>query len=321
MVEKIKKFIEKHTLIPSHSLIVVGLSGGPDSVVLLHILAQVQQELQCTLIAAHLDHEWRQNSGQDAHFCQEFAASLNIPCITQKTSQLHHSARFNGSQEEYGRKLRRAFFEQVQQEYGATHIALGHHRSDQEETFFLRLIRGTTLSGLTGIKPQQGPYIRPLLGVSKEEILSYAHEHLLSYCHDYTNNERKYLRNKLRLDVLPQLRASDTRFSENMDRTVSHLQETEQFLQRLTAQTFAGLIKKEQRPYHLARHSFLGLDPFMQYRILLHWLIAEQVPFVPTQAFLHEIMRFLHHSKQGSHQLHPNWSIEKKGSCILIVRN
>ena len=113
MLKHIKHFIEKHHLVRDGNKVVVGLSGGPDSVFLLYFLASLQNSHNITLIAAHLNHEWRPESNQEQQDCQALAHALNIPFVTARRSELSASFKHNGSQEEYGRKMRRYFFEKV----------------------------------------------------------------------------------------------------------------------------------------------------------------------------------------------------------------
>jgi tRNA(Ile)-lysidine synthase len=171
-----------------NSTIIVGFSGGPDSVCLLTLLAQLQQELNLTIIAAHLDHQWRPESGQDAAWCKEFCQQLaNVLFIAQASSSLNISIKYNGSKEELGRKLRRNFFQQLAQKHNANHIALANHLDDQLETFFIRLIRGGSVTGLAGMQQQDGLYVRPLLHVSKQEILDFLQQHRIPFLTDATN--------------------------------------------------------------------------------------------------------------------------------------
>ncbi len=141
LIEQIDTFVQKHQLIPQGSKVVLGLSGGPDSVFLLHYLAHRQKKGSISLIAAHLDHEWRPDSAKDEQFCREIAQKNNI-CYTRcKLSKLSLEYKFNGSTEELGRKARRHFLESVKTEHHADYIALAHHLQDQQETFFISLVR------------------------------------------------------------------------------------------------------------------------------------------------------------------------------------
>jgi tRNA(Ile)-lysidine synthase len=318
MFEQIKQFIAKNGLIQSGHVIVVGLSGGPDSVFLLYFLASLQQEYNLTLIAAHLNHEWRKEADQEQQDCEALAQKLNIPFVTAKRSELSATFKHNGSQEEYGRNMRRYFFEKVLREHNADTIALAHHAQDQEETFFIRLIRGSSLTGLTAIKPQHGNYVRPLLETNKSDMLAWLHKHNIPYATDVTNDSSDYLRNRIRMNVLPALRTCDDRFESNFITTLNRLQSTEQFLENLTIKTFDSIshIENNQRIVNIPQ--LLALDETLRIRILMHWLITENVPFPTTQAFLDEIMRFLQHKNGGTHAAHQKWSIVKKQKNTYI---
>jgi tRNA(Ile)-lysidine synthase len=320
MFHKIENFIKKNGLITSGHVVVVGLSGGPDSVFLLHFLASLQKEYNLSLIAAHLNHEWRPEADQEQKDCEALTKKLNIPFVTAKRSELSATFKHNGSQEEYGRKMRRYFFEKVLREHNADGIALAHHAQDQEETFFIRLIRGASLTGLTAIKPQHGVYIRPLLETNKSDILAWLHEHNIPYAVDKTNDSSNYLRNRIRMNVLPALRTCDDRFATNFLCTLKRLKETEQFLEQLTHKTFENIseIKDNQRYINIPQ--LLALDETVRHRILMHWLITENVPFPTTQAFLDEIMRFLQNKNGGTHAAHQKWSIVKKQTNTFLIK-
>src|SRR5579872_7038532 len=139
LYQKIYTAIQKDQLITPGDTLIIGLSGGPDSIFLLHVLASLRQELNLKLIAAHLDHGWRPDSGKDGQFCQQATSALGVDLLIRKFSDLGISLKFNGSLEELGRQARRHFFEAVRQQYQAQAIALGHHLQDQQETFFIRL--------------------------------------------------------------------------------------------------------------------------------------------------------------------------------------
>ena len=317
----IKNYILRHHLIRDGNVIVVGLSGGPDSVFLLHMLASLQKKYNLSLIAAHLNHEWRPEADQEQQDCQNLALTLNIPFITAKKSDLIVTFKHNGSQEEYGRKIRRYFLEKVLHEHAADSIALAHHAQDQEETFFIRLIRGSSLTGLTAIKPKNGFYIRPLLEIHKPEILNWLHNNKTPYAVDKTNESPNYLRNRIRLNVLPALRACDERFESNFISTLNRLKTTEQFLERLAQKAFEEISSIQNDKQIICMNQFLSYDEALHQRILLYWLINEKVPFPPTQAFFDEIMRFIKNPNGGTHNIHKSWSLVKKQQKISIAKN
>jgi tRNA(Ile)-lysidine synthase len=321
MINQIYSFIQKHHLLPDSGTVVLGLSGGPDSIFLLHLLATLHHEKKIALVAAHLDHEWRTDSFKDVDFCRHVAARYNVPFVTAKASDVLPSLKKNGSQEEMGRKLRRTFLENVAAEYNAQAIALAHHLQDQEETFFIRLIRGTTLTGLIGMRPKHGLYIRPLLETNKEDIIHYLDTHQIEYLIDPTNVSESYLRNRIRLKVMPELNQADQRFNQNFLRTLHSLREAEQALADLTHRLFVETTVVRDSIHYLDLEKFFRHNNYLQKRILVHWLILEQVPFVLTERFLDEVVRFFIQPESKGHALHEAWSLVKEKGLVSLKKN
>lgn len=319
MEAKILDFIKIHNLIPFGSKIVVGLSGGPDSVCLLHILWKYREELGIDIVAAHLDHQARATSINDLTFCKNLCNKLNIKFVDRKISDLDDRVKefkSNGSKEEYWRNARRTFFQKVAVEENANLISLGHHLQDQQETFLIRLIRGTTLSGLIGIKPKDGNYIRPLLETSKKEILEYLEINNLNFVIDESNEQETFLRNRIR-KIIPQLSNCDKRFDNNFLRTLNHLNNAEQFIAK---QTKAALEKITDDQDQLDTILLTQLDVFLQPKVILHWLINSNVQFELTEKFLAEIIRFLQQPEGKTHKFGTNFSIQKKKRKAVIIK-
>ena len=318
--QKIYTAIQKDQLITPGDTLIIGLSGGPDSIFLLHVLASLQEELNLKLIAAHLDHGWRPDSGKDVQFCQQAALALGVEFVTRKFSDLGLSLKFNGSLEELGRQARRHFFETVRQEYLAQAIALGHHLQDQQETFFIRLIRGTSLSGLVGMRPRHGAYIRPLLSISKDDMLAYLHEHKIPYLNDPTNDADTFLRNRIRQQVLPALKACDARFERSFSATMERLHALETHLEQEAIQLLEQLSFCKFDKKGLNLRQLILLPAIMQERLLVAWFCRQQVSFPVREQFLKEIMKFLQSPRGGTHAVHHDWSIGKKQDLIWIEK-
>jgi tRNA(Ile)-lysidine synthase len=320
LIDKVNNYTKQHHLLDVGDAVIVGLSGGPDSVFLLHALHSLKPIYNLKLIAAHLDHGWREHSQDDVAFCKVLCTSLEIRLVAAHASEISLQRPHNGSREELGRLLRRQFFNNVAAEYSAQKIALAHHQDDQIETFFIRFLRGAGLSGLASMRPKYGNYIRPLLELSKTEIIHYLDEQHISYLVDYTNVSPLYLRNRIRQSVIPALKAADPRFDITCIRTIENLQEAEEFLEKLTRETFDCISSIEDKTYSIDLKKFRAIDPFMQKRLILHWLMLENVPFTPTSAFFDEIMRFLYRTEGGSHRLSTMWEIRKRHQIAFILK-
>jgi len=323
MVKSIKTYITNYIdphlhkpLLTSNPHIIIGLSGGPDSVFLLHFLHSLEN---ITLTAAHINHGWRANAKTDEQFCKTLCQTLSIPFISAHANDLELSIKPNGSKEEVGRKLRRHFFNQVQKKYTADYIALAHHQQDQQETFFLRLIRGCSLEGLIGIKPVQGPYIRPLLTTPKEKIINYLTDNKIEYVIDNTNSSDNYLRNRIRNHVIPTLNQTDPRFNQKFQTSLATLDEENRLLQNLAQQAHQQVFATNKKSIFVGdKNAFLALAKPLQKRILIDWLCKQNVPFCPSDGFLQEIIRFLSSDRGGRHQIDATWGIVKKQSKFWI---
>jgi len=304
------------SIIPNNSTIIVGLSGGPDSIYLLHKLYSFQKKFNIKIIAAHLDHEWQSSSQIASDLCQTTCNSLRISLIIKKASELEFKHKWNGSKEELGRNMRRYFFESLADEYAASAIALGHHQQDQQETFFIRLLRGSSLAGLVGIKNHDELYIRPLLESFKEDIMEYLTKNKILFYNDPTNTSDDYLRNRIRNHLIPCIKKIDDRFEKNLTTTMNQLSQTDHFITQSVNQEFNKILKADG----LILKDFLELHIMLQQRILLKFMITENISFKPSQKLFNEMIRFLKNKKNNKHTIYPSWTIEKKKDIFKITK-
>jgi len=322
MFQTIKTFTEKHNLIPKNSTLILGLSGGPDSIFLLHFLCSLRdQGIIKQIIAAHLDHGWRAESQQDVLFCKQAAQKVNVSFATAHMADFTHQLPHKGSQEEIGRYARRLFLEQVMKKHNADAIALAHHLQDQEETFLIRLIRGTSLTGLCAMWPKRGSYIRPLLATNKRDIVQYLENHTIPYLIDPMNESPSFLRSRIRTSVMPALHETDDRFDHNFLTTLNRLQAIETYLAGHTNELLMKMSHQKQGTVALEIPRLLEQPPIMQYRILMAWLKKELVPIPLTQQFLDEILRFLRQPESKTHEIHHRWVLHKKQNIVWIESN
>lgn len=219
MLNRVRNTIEKHGLLKKGDGVLIGLSGGADSVCLTHILYKLREELGIEICTAHMNHCLRgEAADSDERFAAEFSKSLGIECIIERNNVRAYAKKRGVSEETAGRELRYAFFERVREKYGLTKIATAHNKNDNAETVIMNFIRGSGLSGLCGIPVKRGTIIRPILDVSRTEIEEYCRENGLKYVTDATNCETVYTRNKVRLELIPKLQSD---FNSNIIETVT----------------------------------------------------------------------------------------------------
>ncbi|RTL06649.1 tRNA lysidine(34) synthetase TilS [Candidatus Dependentiae bacterium] len=316
-LEKVSLFIIGQKLIQPNQKVVLGFSGGPDSVFLAHVLIHLQQNIPFSLNLAHLDHGWRATSSNDAQFCLQFAKKNNFHASLGLAHDFASAFKFNGSKEEFARNIRKAFFKKVMLDTQSDLLALAHHADDQLETFFIRIMRGTTISGLKSMLPKEGHIIRPLLNVSKKEILHFLDEHNIPYCIDETNKSELFLRNRIRNKAIPACQEADERFTQNSLRTINHLAEVETYLAKNTQEIFNNISLLFDNQLTIDIQKLMSIDLFMQRRLVIYWLCTEKVPFNPSEKLIHEILRFLQNKKAMAHTVH-NWTIHKKNLFAWI---
>lgn len=324
LITATKKLLKKHfkqSFVAQQPIIIVGLSGGPDSVFLLYLLNQLSQNNSIKLVAAHLDHGWRADSAHDVAWCKQLCDTLNIEFHAEHARNIDQAIKTNGSQEALGRQLRRTFFKKLSHELNADLVALGHHADDQQETFFLRLIRGTSLSGLRCMDTFSSNYFRPLLKTSKKFILEYLDTSNISYLTDPTNESPNYLRNRIRHQVLPALQACDERFDKKLESTIEHLRDEDNFLQELTKESFEKIFIHDLKKSLLLGNLkyFKTLHPVLQKRVLIYWLIQLKTHFTPQHSFLLELLKFLNSPHGGTHHMHDTWLIKKQANLFWIT--
>lgn len=275
------RYIRQGNLLTRGQRVLVAVSGGPDSVALLHLLHRLQPDLDLDLGVAHFDHGLRgEQSREEARFVAGLAQSLSLPCYAGHGDTREFARRERLSLQMAARRLRFRFLKDTCRGHGYQKLALGHTADDQVELFVLRLLRGAGPEGLRGMLPvtPEG-LVRPLLGVSKEIILAWLRRENLPYRQDPSNLKRDYQRNRVRLDLLPQLRTFNPRLDEAVWRAQALLQEQESLLAPMVAQAVAEVAQAPAPDfYRLSLPRFLALPPALQklvVRAILPKLLAE----------------------------------------------
>ncbi len=224
MIDRVRRFIEKEKLFAPGATVIVGLSGGMDSMVLLDLLTL--SGYQC--VAAHCNFHLRgEESNRDAAFVKKWCKGIDIPFTSIDFDTTQYAADKKISIEMAARELRYDWFEIVRRQYVAEAVAVAHHKDDSVETVLLNLIRGTGIKGLSGIMPKNRHVVRPLLCVTRAEIEEYIAERDMPYVFDSTNDNDIFLRNSLRLNIIPQLEKLNPSVREAIWRTSRNLFEAE----------------------------------------------------------------------------------------------
>lgn len=225
MLKQVKATIENEKIIAKGDAIVVAVSGGPDSIALLHVLNALKEEWALTLYVCHLNHMLRgEDADADANYVKEFADALGIKSYIFTRDITGYAKEHQMGFEEAAREARYALFDYVMEQTGANKIAVGQNMNDQAETVLMRLFRGAGLEGLTAIKTQRDHVIRPLLHVDRKTIERYIEAHQLTTRLDKTNLESDYTRNKIRLELIPYIQEH---FNEQV---IERLHETSRLL-------------------------------------------------------------------------------------------
>lgn len=201
ILENVKNTIKQYSLISTGERVLIAFSGGSDSTALLHILYELSKKLNFTIAAAHVNHCLRDTAQRDMDFAENLCKKLDIPFYSKICNIKKEAAQHKMSEEVYARKIRYEFFESL----GFDKIATAHNKNDSAETILFHFLRGSSINGLSGIPYRRGNIIRPLLNVNKHEIEKFCHDNNFDFVTDETNLKPIYTRNKLRLEIIPQI--------------------------------------------------------------------------------------------------------------------
>ena len=270
--EKVLETIKKYNLISENDKIVVAVSGGPDSMCLLHILLTLRKEYNLELNVAHVNHMIRDNAILDEEYVKDFCEKNNLNFFVKKVDVHELSKKDRIGTEEAGRKARYEFFNEVKEMTSSNKIAIDNNKNDKVKTIFLNLIRGTGTYGLIGIEPKNGIYIRPLLEIERENIERYCDEFNLNPRIDESNFENIYNRNKIRNVIIPYIKKE---FNPNIVNTVSRLsdivQDEEKYFNKIVENEYKKLVIEETNEYiKLNRKEFNDLDLIIRKKLVFY---------------------------------------------------
>ena len=262
--------VKKTNLINNGDRLILGLSGGSDSMCLMNILLALREEYNINLVAVHINHMIREEANDDENALKEYCDSIKIDFYSKKIDVPAFAKLNKLSSEDAGRICRYEFFYEVLKETGSNKIVTAHNLNDVVETVFMNIIRGTGLNGLTGIEYSYDNVIRPLLDVTKDEIEEYCKLNSLPIRVDRTNYENDYTRNKIRNILLPLIRTEiNPSVDFNINNMIKILKEDEEELRILATDNY----RKIQNKHGLNKNEFNALSRAMQRRVLREYIL------------------------------------------------
>lgn len=267
---RVAQFIRDHHLLAAHDRVVLGVSGGADSVALVHVMARLRSLLRVQVSIVHVDHQLRAESGEDARFVEALGARVQmpvtvVPCEIRKASA--------AGLEDAARRARYAAFLDVAQRQSASKIALAHTADDQAETVLLRLLRGAGLTGLSAIPVSrplgEATVIRPLLEIWRDELLAYLKQHRAAYRTDVSNEDPAFVRNRIRRELLPMLeRSYNPRIKAALNQVAEQCRTDAGFLQASAQRHWKRLVKQEHGHLVIRREGLLKQPKALQRQLI-----------------------------------------------------
>jgi tRNA(Ile)-lysidine synthase len=319
--QKVIRFIKENNLISEGDRVLIALSGGPDSVFLLHFFNKFKSKYKIVLGAVHINHLLRGNdSDRDEIFCKAICNELDIPIYTVKANVKLYAKRNKYSLEIAGRKIRYDFFEKILSTQKYSKIATAHNADDNAETVLLNLIKGTGINGISGIPVKRDKIIRPILCLSKKEILEYLEDNKFEYRIDESNLSNEYERNFLRNDVIPLIQKNlNPSFEENILNSSLNFQRLNLFLEKILLQLKSDIEIKKNKFLALPVKHFETVDEFLISQ-LLKTLIDKNFNLQCNSDDLKKI--FLIKNKQAgkSEELTNNLLVLKERDKIIITK-
>lgn len=258
MEERVKQYIKEYNLIQMGDSIILGISGGADSVCLFLMFIALKKEYHLDLIVVHINHNLRGSQGdEDQAFVEQLCERYQVKCFVYSEQVKEESSRRKKSLEETGRELRKeAFQKEVMREWRGSgkerqsiKIATAHHGNDNVETFLMNLMRGTGITGLSGMKPKNGEYIKPLLCMKRKEIEAYLEENHTSFCVDESNYDTVYIRNKIRNQIIPMMEEGvNIQTTAHIEAVMKELGQIDQYLQMEVHRSLETCVIEKSNP-------------------------------------------------------------------------
>ena len=263
--------IKENNLINKGDVIVVGVSGGPDSITLLTCLNKYKEYLGITVICAHVNHLIRVDSTEDEQYVENMCKKMGIKCYVKRENIEELAKEQKKGTEEVGRKIRYDFFDEIAKKENANKIAIAHNMNDNAETMLLNIIRGTGMQGLEGIQAEEyGKYIRPLINCAREEIEEYCEKNNLQPRIDSTNKENIYKRNIVRNKILPQMKEINPNIVENISRLSKIIKSENSYIKNEVKNIYNRIATLSLGKIEIDIHDFQKLELSLKQNLILY---------------------------------------------------
>ena len=319
LLDRVRLTIRRHDLARPGTRVVVGLSGGSDSVALAHLLHAMAVARELSVVGvAHFNHQLRPAADDEERFCAGIAASLGWPFLADREDVGGRARREHRSLEDAARTARHEFFGRARRHFDADRVAIGHTRDDQAETFLLRLLRGAGARGLAGMHPRRGLVIRPLLGCRRAELREYLASRGVGYVHDASNDDLSIPRNRVRAELLPLL---ERRFNPSivavLAREAELAREEWRWMEEAASEVAADLCRREGEAWRLDADTLNRL-PVALARIVMRRVMTDRAGGRPV-AFAHveEALRVSRHG--GGPVDFPGHRVQRLGADVVLT--
>ncbi len=322
LVDSVKETIKKFNMISQGEHILIGLSGGADSICLLKVLSLLKDDLEISLSAVYIDHNLRPNETPfEIDFCKKICNLFNIPMTIKSIDVISYANNNKISKQEAARELRYATFYESAYQLKADKIALGHNADDQAETVLIRLIRGSGPLGLSAIPPVRHKIIRPLIEIERSEIEAFLDSHNIGFIIDSSNLTDRYLRNKIRHLIMPEIKKINPSVVKTILRTADIYRIEEKYFEILVTKSMMKLIsRKNEQSIELFISPLQILDPVIIRRVLRRAI--DETRGLKGITFIHieDIIKLIKNGKSGDRLYLPNnIRVIKKYSVLVIT--
>ena len=274
MEERILETIKKYNLIKDGDKVVIGVSGGPDSITLLDVLLKIKNKgiISFNIVVCHINHMIREEAIEDENYVKEYCKENNIECFVKRVKVEKIAKQEKKGTEEAGREIRYKFFNEILEKTNSNKIVTAHNKNDNVETVLMNIIRGTSTSGLKGIEAKRNNLIRPLINCNREEIEEYCKKNRLKPRIDKTNLENIYTRNKVRNMLIPYIKENfNPNIIECIDRLSDLSKEENNYLENVTKKEYKKLLLENEKEYKsLDLKQFNLLETVIKNRIVLY---------------------------------------------------